>query len=408
MIKKVKAINNEERLFVKKMTRIQKILDEKSGKNILFWGCGYGMQYILDTCDLSKLNLRFCDLNKTGRIGDRAIEAPNNDVIQWADYIVPTMFYNLSLFNSLMKDYNVSEDCIIRIYNENDSVPINCIEIDLDPEKCEDICNEKEFGLRDKYKEWTVPGLAENYDKEVEVNFFKSVLAPHYIRFFKERYRVLDFGAGSGRLSLIAADMGCDVTAVDINSEMLNIIKSKNNEIETVVVKDYKLPFNDNSFDVIISYDVLIHISDWKDYIIEQSRVLKPGGYMIHGVINDDHLKRLSNRRSVRCSYISGDYKNYMTSVSKKELEEICCKQGLSLERQIPVNFFSKSSFSKGILSRWEMIELGGDIVRMCNNPEFMNVISSFERDIVSRCPADICAYNIAVLRKNLPLCYNV
>ena len=64
------------------------------------------------------------------------------------------------------------------------------------------------------------------------------------------------------------------------------------------------------------------------------------------------------------------------------------------------MNFFNKTAFSKGILTRWEMHELGKYIIQLCGNEDFKHVMGSFEREIVSKLPAKMTAYNIIVLKK--------
>ena len=400
-MKKVKVINYEEIKYVEKIVRLQKKIDTISKKRLLFWGCGACAGYIWNVCDFNDIDVRFCDEKKAGGVFyDNIIEVPEYSLVEWADFILPTMFYNRDSFNLTMKKYNVDEGKIIDLYYNTDHEPINCISVDLDLEKCDDICDESEYGKRNKYDEWSEVGLAKNYDMQVENYFFDEVISYYYKKYLIAGSKVLDFGAGSGRLSLFAEKNGCDVTAVDINQEMLDIINRKSKNIKTLRVGEQVLPFDDEAFDIVMSYDVLIHIADWKNYIKEHYRVLKKGGYMIHGILNDDHLKSFSSKKHIRCSYISGDYKNYMTTISKEELYSVCDNLGLSIVEQIPLNFFTKTAFSKEILTRWEMHELGAYIVQLCRNEDFRHIIGKFEKEIVSNLPAEMTAYNIVVIKK--------
>jgi len=62
--------------------------------------------------------------------------------------------------------------------------------------------------------------------------------------------KILEMGAGSGYISLALAEKGFDVTAVDIDPEAINKIKSKNKNIKTVVSDLFKNV--DGMYDTII------------------------------------------------------------------------------------------------------------------------------------------------------------
>ena len=65
---------------------------------------------------------------------------------------------------------------------------------------------------------------------------------------------------------------------IDLSEEMLKISKEK--RIETVISDMRKLPFNDNTFDGVISNSSLVHLNqdDKKKSIKEVNRVLKENG----------------------------------------------------------------------------------------------------------------------------------
>lgn len=92
--------------------------------------------------------------------------------------------------------------------------------------------------------------------------------------------KVLDFGAGTGNLSRIFADKGCQVTACDVSQVSLDILTQNlpSYDIKTVLYDGVKLPFVDDSFDVVATYSVLHHIPDYLSAILEMVRVVKKGG----------------------------------------------------------------------------------------------------------------------------------
>ncbi len=103
--------------------------------------------------------------------------------------------------------------------------------------------------------------------------------------------RVLDVGAGFGRHVFECARRGADVVALDYAEE--EVVETRATlggmvaagEIDLARFKGVlrgdatMLPFADDSFDVVITSEVLEHIQDDVTAIAEMVRVLKPGGH---------------------------------------------------------------------------------------------------------------------------------
>lgn len=122
---------------------------------------------------------------------------------------------------------------------------------------------------------------ASEYDeKEKFWDSFEKNAYQSYILDSKDK-KVLDAGAGTGRVSVRLADAGADVTALDISPEMLNILKSKNFRIKTVVGDMEHMPFADDSFDMVFSCLSLIHLKKIEPFLDECYRVLKDNGKMV-------------------------------------------------------------------------------------------------------------------------------
>jgi len=104
--------------------------------------------------------------------------------------------------------------------------------------------------------------------------------------------KILDVGAGTGRLSLRLAERGAEVTALDVSEEMLNMLKQKvkkhtfSKGMTFVVADAESLPFPDNSFDIITAAFLIVHLKNLKHFFAESYRVLKPGGLLAITNIN--------------------------------------------------------------------------------------------------------------------------
>lgn len=103
-----------------------------------------------------------------------------------------------------------------------------------------------------------------------------------------------------------------------------------------------KLPWEDNVFDAVVSYDTMIHFHRWEDFLKEHVRVVKPGGFVIYNMYNDDHLLSISDAPYVRAAYLKADGRNAYATVTKSRLERVCEElQNVKLVEMIPYDFFT-------------------------------------------------------------------
>ena len=128
------------------------------------------------------------------------------------------------------------------------------------------------------------PELADVPDRAVES--FAGVANPFSLGRLAPGERVLDLGSGAGTDSLVAALMvGPEgrVTGIDMTPEMLAKAGSAAEEMQATNVEFVQgeaesLPFDDASFDVVISNGVIDLIPDKDAVFAELHRVLAPGG----------------------------------------------------------------------------------------------------------------------------------
>ncbi len=91
--------------------------------------------------------------------------------------------------------------------------------------------------------------------------------------------RILDMGCGTGRHALWLATQGAQVTAIDFSQGMLDQARNKQGaDAVTWQVHDLHepLPFDDNTFDTVVSGLVLEHIRNLDLFFSEAKRVLIP------------------------------------------------------------------------------------------------------------------------------------
>jgi SAM-dependent methyltransferase len=97
----------------------------------------------------------------------------------------------------------------------------------------------------------------------------------------KTGQRVLDVACGTGVLARAAAGLvgpGGSVVGLDINEGMLDVARRTGPQIEWRQGRAEGLPFDDGSFDAVVSQFGLMFFEDKIAAIREMSRVLRPGG----------------------------------------------------------------------------------------------------------------------------------
>jgi ubiquinone/menaquinone biosynthesis C-methylase UbiE len=95
--------------------------------------------------------------------------------------------------------------------------------------------------------------------------------------------RVLDVACGTGVLTLVAAERvgpGGSAVGLDLNPGMLEVARHKAPHIEWRESPAESLPFEDGSFDAVVSQFGLMFFQDKAGAIAEMWRVLRPGGRM--------------------------------------------------------------------------------------------------------------------------------
>ena len=95
----------------------------------------------------------------------------------------------------------------------------------------------------------------------------------------KKAVRVLDFGCGAGGLMSAISALGYDTYGCDI---VISDEVAKNDRVKKIADTPYRVPYDDNQFDVVVSTTVLEHARNPDEYMPEICRVLKAGGYAMH------------------------------------------------------------------------------------------------------------------------------
>ncbi len=89
---------------------------------------------------------------------------------------------------------------------------------------------------------------------------------------------VLEIGTGTGGLLHELLQRGVRVRGVEINPSLIAESRTWFGDLPVQLVSGLALPFPDQSFDHVLSFDVFEHIRNSDAHLREVSRVLRPGG----------------------------------------------------------------------------------------------------------------------------------
>lgn len=101
----------------------------------------------------------------------------------------------------------------------------------------------------------------------------------------KEGQRFLEVGCGSGAVCRhLAKRHGLNVTGTDVDGEQIERARAdigNTANLRFLEADAANLPFQDKDFDIVLSFQVMHHISNWLDALDEIRRVLRTKGYFI-------------------------------------------------------------------------------------------------------------------------------
>ena len=108
----------------------------------------------------------------------------------------------------------------------------------------------------------------------------------------EKQSRIIDIGAGTGRYSVVLANEGYDVTAVELVKYNLGILKSKGANVKAYQGNALKMSrFEDESFDMALLFGPMYHLCRFEDKVKalkEAVRVTKTGGViLVASVMNE-------------------------------------------------------------------------------------------------------------------------
>ena len=99
---------------------------------------------------------------------------------------------------------------------------------------------------------------------------------------------ILDLGCGTGAYVIALAELGCAVTGVDVSSEMLARARAKAGaglDVRFLEADIARLPLQSEAFDAALLQVTLEFVANPGPVLMEATRVLRPGGRLVVGLI---------------------------------------------------------------------------------------------------------------------------
>lgn len=175
-------------------------------------------------------------------------------------------------------------------------------------------------------------------------NYFRKI-----INDYAEKLKTLDIGCGGGLLAEELAKLGLSVTGVDISKESICVAQDHavRNGLNITYLESpgEHLPFADASFDLVFCCDVLEHVSNVSNLILEVSRVLKKGGLFFFDTINRTIQSKLGiiflMQKFKLTAIVRSDVHVWDMFITPDELKTVLSRHGIEIKDMkglVPMN----------------------------------------------------------------------
>ena len=130
--------------------------------------------------------------------------------------------------------------------------------------------------------------------KNGEANYFDLEISKTKTKFIKNS-KVLEIGLGNGNFLEYAKQNNWDIFGIETNKSLVKIASQKG--FNAIQAQDISL-FKDNTFDLIVAFDVIEHIPQnlLCQFFLEINKKLKSGGFFIARFPNGDSPIGLKNQ----------------------------------------------------------------------------------------------------------------
>jgi 2-polyprenyl-3-methyl-5-hydroxy-6-metoxy-1,4-benzoquinol methylase len=108
-------------------------------------------------------------------------------------------------------------------------------------------------------------------------NFESNLIFLKKTNLVQKNKKIFEIGSGLGFLLKNLQDKGYNIIGSEVSDKAIEFAKKELN-MELIKIENDYFNFPDNSFDIVMSFDVFEHIPDSDKHLKEVRRILKPGG----------------------------------------------------------------------------------------------------------------------------------
>ncbi len=187
-------------------------------------------------------------------------------------------------------------------------------------------------------KEYFYDSIADKWEplmNKYELQKRKSIVFNRLLKDISLKNKTfLDIGAGLGIFSCHAKELGAKVTAIEVGKNLIIQIKNRC-KVKTIQADATSIPIPRNSYDLVLSTEVIEHTRNPGKAIKEAARVLKKNGFLVLTTPNKSWKFLFDFLSFVRIRPYHGN-ENWL---SYKELKRYIEINKLTIEKETGFNF---------------------------------------------------------------------